>query len=465
MGLARFVGPAVVLVAMVLTTFRLGMIGEIYFDEVFYVAEARGLLDPGQATRTGRHPPVGTWLIAAGIALFGDHPVGWRLPGALAGGLTVGLVYLLVRRLTNGRGPALLAAALLALDGVFLTQARIAMLDIYLVMFIVAGAWLVVVDRQRRTAPRTDADPGGHGALIGAGVVLGLAAATKWSGLLALATVVLLVIGWEWMALRRRASGRGAVARSGLTIGLALGVVPITMYVLTWLPWMAGPTPPGPAPTAAAASSEAADDPLGDASPLTALVDHHRALIDFHLTLESTHRYRTSPATWSVQSRPILMRSERCDLDGFDRDDEPCDQPGVGRRIVGVGNLALWWTGLLALPILAGAAIRRDWRAVTVLALVLGQYLPWLLSGRLVFSFYALVLAPFVATGVALATEVVDPPWRWRGQRIEIGLGAVVRAVILVAAVGLAVYFAPLWFGTELELEAIRDRLWLAGWR
>lgn len=518
MGLARLVAPAIVLVAVVLTTFRLSTIGEIYFDEVFYVAEARGLLDPDQATRVGRHPPVGTWLIAAGIALFGDQPIGWRLPGALAGGLTVGLLYLLVERLTRGRGPALLAAALLAVDGVFLTQARIAMLDIYLVLFVVAGAWLVVVDRQRRTAPRSDATPGGPGALIGAGVMLGLAVATKWSGLIALATVVLLAIGWEWAALRRRAAGRSASARAGVRVGIALGAVPVTVYALTWLPWMIDPIPPVPSPTAASPSA----DPVADEHRVRALVDHHRALIDFHLGLEPTHRYRSSSATWAVQSRPVLLTWERCDLDGFDRADQPCDQTGVGRRILGVGNPALWWTGLLSLPILAGAAARRDWRAVTVLALVLGQYLPWLVSGRLVFSFYALVLAPFVAAGVALATELIDAPRRWRGQLVGVGvgalvgialamltgvaagsrpsletgvlllvgatmvgaalgavrdhrgepaapsdrsLGAVVRAVILVAAVGLAAYFGPLWFGSELELDAIRHRLWFAGWR
>lgn len=55
--------------------------------------------------------------------------------------------------------------------------------------------------------------------------------------------------------------------------------------------------------------------------------------------------------------------------------------------------------------------------------------------------------------------------WRWRDQRIEISVGSVVRAVILVAAVGLAVHFAPLRLGSEVELEAIGDRLWFDGWR
>ena len=31
------------------------------------------------------HPPVGKWLIALGIKLFGDNEFGWRFMGALLG--------------------------------------------------------------------------------------------------------------------------------------------------------------------------------------------------------------------------------------------------------------------------------------------------------------------------------------------------------------------------------------------
>ena len=46
-------------------------------DEVFYVSEANLFLN-GNGMERPEHPPVGKWLVAAGIFLFGDNTVGWR---------------------------------------------------------------------------------------------------------------------------------------------------------------------------------------------------------------------------------------------------------------------------------------------------------------------------------------------------------------------------------------------------
>ena len=491
----------IVVVAVALTTIGLHTPGEVYFDEVYYVAEARGLLDPAAATRTSVHPPVGTWLIAAGMSLVGDTPVGWRLMGASAGVLTVWLTYRLVLTITARQAPAVLAALLLALDGVFLTQARIAMLDIYLVMFVVSGIWLFLLDRGRRTAPEVDGAPAGPAALVGAGSVLGLAVATKWSGVFALAVVGLLAVAFEIGALRRRHAPPAATRRAAIGLALCLGVLPGVIYAASWTPWLV--------------ASEQGIEAREDRGAAGALFEHHRELLDFHLGLEATHRYRASAATWPVQSRPVVLRWERCARDGSDRDGQPCEEPGVGREILALGNLGLWWVGLLSLPVLAGSAARRDWRGATLLALLAGQYVPWLLTGRPVFAFYAVVLAPVLAAATAFATTELDAPRRWRGLLLGATLGgiagvmaatlagvvsaprvlwalagtmvgaaigairdrrhepvaaadgrvgSVVRGGVAVLAIGLFVYFAPLWFGLPMDLDAIERRWWFESW-
>jgi hypothetical protein len=70
----------------------------------------------------------------------------------IAATITVLLVYLIGLRLFRRQAPAALAAFLLAVDGAFIVQARTSMLDIYLALFVVLGAWLLVVDRQRVAA-------------------------------------------------------------------------------------------------------------------------------------------------------------------------------------------------------------------------------------------------------------------------------------------------------------------------
>ena len=39
----------------------------------------------GYTAPTPVHPPLGKWLIALGIRIFGMNPVGWRIGAAVAG--------------------------------------------------------------------------------------------------------------------------------------------------------------------------------------------------------------------------------------------------------------------------------------------------------------------------------------------------------------------------------------------
>lgn len=61
----------------------------IIFDEVYYVNDARDLLEFGVEQGFVVHPQLGKMLIAASIWLFGDGPFGWRAFGGIAGVLTV----------------------------------------------------------------------------------------------------------------------------------------------------------------------------------------------------------------------------------------------------------------------------------------------------------------------------------------------------------------------------------------
>ena len=105
---------AVVALAAAVRLYELGAPGELIFDEVYYAQDACSYLGGGAATcgveteASVTHPPLGKWLIALGIGLFGYDPVGWRVSAAVAGITAVGLLYVLARRLT--------ASALAAID-------------------------------------------------------------------------------------------------------------------------------------------------------------------------------------------------------------------------------------------------------------------------------------------------------------------------------------------------------------
>ncbi len=118
----------------------------------------------------------------------GSNAFAWRLAGVIFGALLVGLVYLLAATMFSRRRIAVLAAAFVALDPMSYAMSRISMNDIFVATFIVAAYlvfWQVWSGRWARSA---------WWALPLAGVLIGLAAASKWVGFYALAGLLVLVL-------------------------------------------------------------------------------------------------------------------------------------------------------------------------------------------------------------------------------------------------------------------------------
>jgi 4-amino-4-deoxy-L-arabinose transferase-like glycosyltransferase len=120
----------------------------------------------------------------------GSNAFSWRIMGVIAGAVMAACLYLLARFLFRRRSVAILAAMLVLLDGMAFANARIAMNDTYVAALIVAAVTLfapVWLGRWR--------NPWAVGAaLIGVGVLLGLALASKWVGAYAIGGIVLLVL-------------------------------------------------------------------------------------------------------------------------------------------------------------------------------------------------------------------------------------------------------------------------------
>lgn len=450
------VPTAIVVVAGLTRLLLLDQPDQIVFDETYYVTDARSHLAHGAEEGFAVHPPVGKWLIAAGIALVGDTPVGWRITAAVVGTLVVLLTYLIARRLLPAVGAAALAGLLAAFDGLLVVQSRIAMLDVFLALFVVLGAWLLLIARDR----------GGPWWAL-PGVALGLAVATKWSGILAVGAAGLAVLGW---AIADRRSRNGGLGRARPLLGataLALVVVPAAVYLVTWVPWLVGFAQTHEGEQTCTVDGELLDpcEPGVD-ERVAGLARHHVAIWRFHRDLEADHPYMSHAVTWPVLARPIVYHFENCPDDPAP-DADCAVAPGEAREIVALGNPALWWGALLALVALGWGLVRRDRRAAFIAVFWAGQYVPWLLVDRPLFLFYMTPVVPFMAVAVAYALTFVDER-RARGpgaaRRGRATPGTITAMVIAVAAGALFVYFYPVLVGLELPEEVIRQRWWFDAW-
>ncbi len=147
---------------------------EEYFDEVYHAKTAKQYLE-GQPPTEWVHPPTAKLLIAVGVWAFGYEPWAWRLAPAIAGTLLAPIFYLFARRVLPTERAALLASVLLLADGVYLVQSRIAMTNIFAVLFQVSAALAVLRAALAERLPFLE--------MWFAGVLLGLALSTRWTSL------------------------------------------------------------------------------------------------------------------------------------------------------------------------------------------------------------------------------------------------------------------------------------------
>ena len=434
---------AVTLLAGVARFSGLGQPDRKVFDEVYYASDGcwyagidyRDCDLDADVERSWVHPPLGKQVIALGIDSFGNRPLGWRAAAAAAGTATVALVGILGFLLFGSALWAGLSALVASTEHLLFVQSRIAMLDIFLALFVVLGFTLLVADRRRADRARERASDPDSGDAIGrgwrplfllSGGSFGAAVAVKWSGVLALMGAAIMAVAWaRSRAARSDRPLAGGLRREGPVLYLGLLVVPFLVYSLTWIPWLAD-----------------------RGFDLAELVNHHGDMAGYHLNLDTVgengqpiHPYMSSAWTWFLLLRPVAY---------FWQGDPSCCA-----EILGIGNPALFWGALLFLPYLAVSwRLQRDWRAGAILIPVLSQFLPWLLVARPLFLFYMTPVAPFLALGAVYAIRDIART----GTARWITMPA--AGLLVVVAVGVFVFFWPVLTGDSISLDEWWRRIW-----
>jgi len=427
------------------------------------------------------HPPVGKWMIAAGMWLFGpESSFGWRFGAALTGTLSIFLLALIAQKLFRSLTLGAVAGVLLAVDGHHLVMSRTSLLDIFLMFWVLAAFGALLMDRddgRRRLAARlarqAAASPGGvpsrlqlaAGPWLGirwwrlaAGVCLGLAVGTKWSALFFMAGFGLLTVLWDLSA--RRIAGvhgwiTGGILKDGITAFLSIVPVAALVYTATWTGWFR--------------SSNAYFRHWAETNPsaewgwlpdsLRSLAHYHLEAYKFHQGLTADHPYEASAWSWLVLGRPtsFFYESPKQGTAG-------CELPSCTSAILSVGNPLIWWSAAICLGVLLfWWAGRRDWRAGAILAAVGAGYLPWFLyPERTMFFFYAVSFEPFLVLALTYCLGLVlgrrtDPLWRRRS-------GLFLVALFVVAAVLLSAFFYPVWTAELISYQDWRLRMWMPSW-
>jgi dolichyl-phosphate-mannose--protein O-mannosyl transferase len=366
--------------AEILFALHLDRPSRLMFDEVHYVPAARILLALDGPTNI-EHPLLGKTLIAAGIDLFGDNPIGWRAPATLAGTATVLATFAFLQLLTRSARTATIGALLVVLNQFVFIQARIAMLDAFLGALLLWG--LTCLIWAMRSPPRWTAWRWTLGSAL-----LGLAIGVKWLAVPFVGFAALAFVAIRLGDARGRAPGGSAWSGdhpywrglATLPALLLLGTVAIVTYTLTFVP-----------------AFFYAEEPL----TLATLLPLQQEMWALQTQKLHAHPYQSSWWSWPLMLRPIWYFYE--------------PDKGAQRGVLLIGNPVILWGGLVAVAACWWAGLRHGARQLlAVAALWTASLLIWaLIPKSLGFFYYYYLPSIFLCLALALAFAHYDRRRRW----------------------------------------------------
>jgi dolichyl-phosphate-mannose-protein mannosyltransferase len=463
---------------------RLSVPHQVVFDETYYVPDAYGVLKHGveishvhnsdfllanggthlllgtQAEYVA-HPPLGKIMIAFGEWLFGLTPFGWRFAAALVGTLAILMTARIARRLTRSTWLGCVAGLLLALDGLEFVLSRTAILDIFLMFWILAAFGLIVLDRDRTRARFADAlardaapKLGFRWPLLLAGLCLGAACATKWNGVWYLPVTAILIVAWDYGAHRAAGSGSpvSAVLRGdGPWLPVWCGLAPLAAYLASWTGWFAT--------SYGYDRNGAAFNDGRPAGTILAWLQYQKSMLGFGLGLRTSHSYETNPLGWPILARPMSFYAN-------------CIPPGTQcgatsrsteQEVLAIGTPLIWWMAAAALLFCVAWWIwRRDWQVGAVLAAVAAGWLPWIWfyyhDHRTEFFYYAVVFDPFLVMAIVLVLDLLYETFQSRVVLTSIS------GVYLLLVLANFIYLYPVLTARVLPYSAWLSRMWFNSW-
>ena len=401
--------------------FRINEPARYYFDEVYHVVTARAFAQnnpaaydpfappPEEGTAYDwLHPPLAKLIQASSIKLLGDKPVAWRLPSAIFGTALI-LATAILATVMFGKKAGIFAGLILAFENLTLVMSRITMNDIFIAFFSVCAFIFAALYSKKQKFIW----------LFLASVSLGLAIASKWTGVYALIIVFAFIF---FVTLRNK--------KSQFSLSLLI-IIPAAIYLASYGQfWLQGHS-------------------------AKQFVDLHKQIWWYQNRSDLQHPYGTTalfctpkgldgPKSWC----PWIL-----DIKGVYFSFETYG-PKNG-YIYALGNPLIFWAGVISISYLIGKLIsERKRELILVLAGYFIFWLPWIFTPRLLFLYHYLPSLPFLAIALGILLKDI---WETKFKFFTI--------VILLIFAAAFFYFYPITSGFPINPQVLEKIIWLETWR
>jgi dolichyl-phosphate-mannose-protein mannosyltransferase len=352
------------------------------------------------------HPPLAKLIMASSILLWGQNhhraQFAFRLPAVFFGTGVVFLTYLLAKTLFKNKKIALMAAFFSSVDGLFLTMSRIGMADIYFLFFSLLTILLAL-----------------KGKHFYAAVSLGLAIATKWTGIYLIPVVGVILLAKTILMLKATKIPIVKLLYCYIVRWLiTFIIIPLLVYLLTYLPFFTS------------------------GHSWAQFTELQKQMWWYHTNLKATHQYQSAAYTWPLMLRPVWFWVDY--------------QKNKIANIYNSGNPWLWWTGVLILPLAIFQAVENlkqkgNFSLILTLFAYFIFWTPWIFSPRIMFLHHYLPSLPFLFILIAWALDKIKKP-------------LITNCYLLITLI-LFLFFYPINTGLALPQNWLKYWFWLASWK
>jgi 4-amino-4-deoxy-L-arabinose transferase-like glycosyltransferase len=367
-------------------------------DDIAVAVSAWNYTESGHLGPTmWNHPPLRNILVYFSRGLLGEGAWGLKAVSLALGTISITLLALLSRRIFKSTGIAYLAAFYLAIDPLHIDFSRQAIHEAYMMFFSLAGIYLSLQYMDRRKSFF----------LILSGVCFGLGMASKWYVAPALFLTYIFLI---YCFMKDKQIKTGEMFSRAIFISSALLIVPVTVYVLTFIPWFLRGYE---------------------------LVDW--VSLQKFMYVETTTHSGYNPYGFEIDHKAYLWFLKPVAFADF------IFSEGKPKVLLGISNVAVW---LLAIPSLIymiyQGVRRRDIGYYYIFGLFWLTYIPLLFTRRPVWVHTAFSIIPYAF--MATAYTVIDV---MKGRKY--GKPLLSFYIVLVIIISIPLYYLAVGKGLESD--------------
>lgn len=343
---------------------QISYLNSSYFDEIYFARTAYNYKENIEAYEWV-HPPLGKMLQAIPVILFNTMaPFFYRLMGNIAGIIMIFIMYLFGKQLFKIRKWAILSSLLMFFDTFHFAQTRMGTVDSFLVLFIMLSVYFMYRYVTNKNKNRY---------LALSGFFFGLSISVKWTGFLG--GLALAIIYFTDLIKNKR-----PVKKTIIFGFIYFVLIPIVMYIAIYLIY----------PNNQVTYTDSIKD----------IVSQTKAMYKYHSELEAEHFFSSEWYTWPISYKPVWYYTQEYGL-------------ATHGTITGIGNIIIWWVGLLTLPYLIYKIIKqKEKESSLIIITILSLWLPYIFIGRVMFLYHYFPVIPFIMLSVVKLLKDIETKTR-----------------------------------------------------